>query len=424
MGPRRDAEPDQPDPVVPVNDLSHWELRKSLAAAAEDDPQQPPHARAFSAWVQPESLERTALLGSLAGEVARAQGAARETSHVAVLGYGLSLNDGLAPPFTDALTWLLARQYFVQGRPLTFEIDGLALLGVAVGLHTLDAAQSATGRAWLEGLLAQSLARSRKPDWNETLINAALAVLKRPGAGWIDAKVADDLIVALSAKGLATVSEATRANAWTIISSLIGESDGMSRAATQMAAMTTLLRDASTLRPGTTSIADVARLLAGVARSMRRWAWDEKPLTKNSVAAHWEIDNEYHVQDMLWAILAPVFPDLDDEEWLKSLGQHHPRADLAIPSLELIIEVKFMRKGGKAVFAEMIQQVAADASTYLQRGSGYQHLIAFIWDDEARTEEHAELRQGLMRLRGVEDAIVLSRPSRMSRSYREGTATS
>lgn len=403
-----------------MKDLSHWQLRKTLAAAAEDDPQQPPHARAFAAWVQLESLGQAALLGALADEATKAQGAARETSHVAVLGYAASLDERFVTPFTDGLAWLRARQYFVQGRPLTFEIDGLALLGVATGLSKLDAATSAAAGAWLDGVLAESVSRSRKPDWNESLIQAALAVLRQPGGTWTGSMVADDLVVSLSAKGLASASEAVRANAWTIISSLIGEGDGMGRAATQLAALTTLLRDASTLRPGATSVADVARLLAGVARSMRRWAWDEKPLSKNSVAAHWDVDNEYHVQDMLWAILAPLFTDLDDEEWLKSLGQHHPRADLAIPSLELIIEVKYLRKGGKAVFVDVIKEVAADASTYLQKGSGYKHIVAFIWDDEARTEEHPELLQGLTRLRGVEDAIVISRPARMTRSDRDG----
>jgi hypothetical protein len=126
------------------------------------------------------------------------------------------------------------------------------------------------------------------------------------------------------------------------------------------------------------------------------------------------IDNEYHVQNMLWVILAPIFPDLDDEEWLKSLGQHHPRADLAIPSLRVIIEVKFARENGK--FSDIIQEVAADASTYLQNGSGYTSMVAFVWDDAARTEEHAELRQGLVRIRGVSDAIVLPRPRKMDRS--------
>jgi hypothetical protein len=81
----------------------------------------------------------------------------------------------------------------------------------------------------------------------------------------------------------------------------------------------------------------------------------------------------------------------------------------------VIIEVKFARKDGKS-FSDLIQEVAADASTYLQDGSGYTSIIAFIWDDAARTEEHAELRQGLLRIRGVVDAIVLSRPQKMDRS--------
>jgi hypothetical protein len=215
-----------------------------------------------------------------------------------------------------------------------------------------------------------------------------------------------------------STTAASRATAWSMISGLMGAVDGMTRAAAQLAALAYLLRDTSTLRFGSTSVEDVARVLAGVARSMRRWAWENNPRTSKLVAARWEIDNEYHVQDMLWAILAPIFPDLDDEEWLKSIGQHHPRADLAIPSLELIVEVKFMRAGGRSIFGSVIQEVAADASTYLQEGSGYRHIIAFVWDDAARTEEHAELRQGLMRIRGMHDAIVLSRPLKMDRGER------
>jgi hypothetical protein len=82
--------------------------------------------------------------------------------------------------------------------------------------------------------------------------------------------------------------------------------------------------------------------------------------------------------------------------------------------LRLIVEVKFMR-GGKAQFPKVIQEVAADAGTYLQEGSGYQHIVAFVWDDEARTEEHAELRDGLLRIRGVSDAIILPRAAKMRR---------
>ncbi|OPF64413.1 hypothetical protein BC358_06160 [Hydrogenophaga sp. H7] len=334
--------------------------------------------------------------------------------HVAVLGYAFDLDRSFASPFVEALTWLRARRYFVQGRPLAFEIDGLALLGVAVGILKLDQPEAAPAAAWLRDLLAETLRRSRPADWNESLIHAASACLSS-GHDWAQHRgVADDLTVALSAKWAFALTEAMRASAWALISSLSGEDDGTTRAATQLAAMTRLLRDASTLRPGSTTPADVARLLSGVNRSLRRWAWEDAPRTSRSAAAQWAVENEYHVQDMLWVVLAPVFPDLDDEEWLKSLGQHHPRADLAIPSLRVIVEVKFLRKG-KSAFSKIIQEVAADAGTYLQDGSGFDTIVAFVWDDEARTEEHEELRRGLMQIRGVEDAIVVSRPSKMTR---------
>lgn len=416
MGPRHDAGTDKPNTVVPVTELSHWALRKTLAEAAADTSGQPPHARAFAAWVQNEKLVHGPLLTQLAAEAAAALGPARQSAHAAVLGYAFNFDVSHEESFADAVKWLMERQYFGAGRPLTFEVDGLALMGIAVGVVSMGKA-NASARSWLQDLLRQSLRSNRPLDWNESLIRAAYAVLSDDGNAPVEL-IADDLRVALAAKALLPAPEASRENAWGVISGLGGVTDGMTRAAAQIAALTYLLREASTLRLGSTSVDDVARLLAGIDRSMRRWSWDAAPRTPNSVAARWEIENEYHVQDMLWAILAPVFPDLDDEEWLKSLGHHHPRADLSIPSLELIIEVKFIRKGGKSIFSKVIQEVAADASTYLQADSGYRHIIAFIWDDEARTEEHAELRQGLIRIRGVADAIVLSRPSKMNRDQR------
>jgi REase_DpnII-MboI len=209
---------------------------------------------------------------------------------------------------------------------------------------------------------------------------------------------------------------AGRATAWEIISGVDSSDDGMTRAAAQSAALAYLLRDESTLRFGSVTVDGVARLLQGVARSLRYWAWETEPRTRNSVPAHWDVENEYHVQDMLGVILAPYFPDLDDEEWLKSVGQHHPRADFAIPSLNLIIEVKFLREGTTSALSKLIKEVAADASTYLQEGSNYRNIIAFVWDNSASTEQHAELRQGLIRIAGIHDAIILPRPAKMIRS--------
>lgn len=396
--------------MVSLTDLDHWSLRRTLAGAAADDSSQPPQARGFVAWVQQDLPVQLALLKALAGEAAGLADQ-RQSNLVALLGYATTVDASYASGFADGVAWLRQRQYFIAGRAAGFEVNGLALFGVAIGLRaTADAGGEAI--AWLKGLLTQSLQQHRPADWNEALIAAAAEMLgDRSAVG----KIAADLRVALAARGVLTAEPATRAEAWDLIAGLTGSDDGMSRAATQAAALGFLVRESSTLRTGASSIADVANVLSGLNRSMRRWVWESKPRTPRSAIARWVVDNEYHVQDMLWVVLAPVFPDLDDEEWLKSLGQHHPRADLAIPSLRTIIEVKFARKDGKS-FSELIQEVAADASTYLQDGSGYASIIAFIWDDAARTEEHAELRQGLLRVRGVVDAIVLSRPQKMDRS--------
>jgi hypothetical protein len=396
--------------MVSLMDLDHWSIRRTLARAAADDSSQPPQARGFAAWVQRDLPVQLALLKALAGEAAGLADQ-RQSNIVALLGYATTVHASYASGFAEGVAWLRQRQYFIAGRAAGFEVNGLALFGVAVGLRaTADAGGEAT--AWLKGLLTQSLQQHRPADWNEALIAAAAEMLgDRSAVG----KIAADLRVALAARGVLTADAATRAEAWDLIAGLTGSDDGMSRAATQAAALGFLVRESSTLRTGTSSIADVANVLSGLNRSVRRWVWESKPRTPRSAIARWVVDNEYHVQDMLWVVLAPVFPDLDDEEWLKSLGQHHPRADLAIPSLRVIIEVKFARKDGKS-FSDLIQEVAADASTYLQDGSGYASIIAFIWDDAARTEEHAELRQGLLRVRGVVDAVVLSRPQKMDRS--------
>jgi len=396
--------------MVSLVDLDHWSIRRTLARAAADDSSQPPQARGFAAWVQRDLPVQLALLKALAGEAAGLTDQ-RQSNIVALLGYATTVHASYASGFAEGVAWLRQRQYFIAGRAAGFEVNGLALFGVAIGLRaTADAGGEAN--AWLKGLLAQSLQQHRPADWNEAMIAAAAEMLgDRSAVG----KIAADLRVALAARGVLTADAATRAEAWDLIAGLTGSDDGMSRAATQAAALGFLVRESSTLRTGTSSIADVANVLSGLNRSVRRWVWESKPRTPRSAIARWVVDNEYHVQDMLWVVLAPVFPDLDDEEWLKSLGQHHPRADLAIPSLRVIIEVKFARKDGKS-FSDLIQEVAADASTYLQDGSGYASIIAFIWDDAARTEEHAELRQGLLRVRGVVDAVVLSRPQKMDRS--------
>jgi REase_DpnII-MboI len=368
--------------MVSVTGLSLLGLRRDLREAATDTPHQPAHARAFTAWIQHETLHQSPLLKALADDAAAAVGPVRETMHAAVLGYAVHMDRVFSPPFIDAIDWLRQRQYFSKGRPHTFEVDGLGLLGVAVGLKRVEAAQRDESKGWLNDLLRRSLDFKRPNDWNESLIAAAYSLTVND-LEVLPNRATADLQAALCSKGLVPTSAALRASAWDIISRVDTSDDGMTRAAAQSAALAYLLRDASTLRFGSVTVEDVARLLQGVTRSMRYWAWESEPRTANSALARWNVENEYHVQDMLGVILAPYFPELDDEEWLRSLGQHHPRADFAMPSLNLFIEVKFLRQATNAACSKVIQEVAADASTYLQEGGSYRHIIAFVWDDSA-----------------------------------------
>jgi hypothetical protein len=110
--------------------------------------------------------------------------------------------------------------------------------------------------------------------------------------------------------------------------------------------------------------------------------------------------------------LAPLFPDAKYEENKSAVGSVHPRLDIVLPSLRLIIEAKFWRKKDKS--EKIIRELAEDASLYLTAGATYNRILPFIWDDAARTEEHALLASGLKEIDGIVDAVIIPRPARMS----------
>jgi hypothetical protein len=166
-------------------------------------------------------------------------------------------------------------------------------------------------------------------------------------------------------------------------------------------------------RSGRLEPLDVLRILEGVHRSFRRWTWEHQPRTRTSTVERWNVQNEYHVQNLLWAILAPLFQDLNDEETLPPVGQKNPRLDLSIPSLGTIVEVKFLRRD--IPMQRIIEEIAEDVGLY-RTDRRWTSLIPFVWDDSARTEEHAKLVAGLNKLDMVIGAVVVPRPGMMTAS--------
>jgi hypothetical protein len=140
--------------------------------------------------------------------------------------------------------------------------------------------------------------------------------------------------------------------------------------------------------------------------------WPSYPASANASGTPWNVENEYHVQSLLWLVLAPLLPGLRFEETLPSIGRTHPRVDLALPRLQLAVEVKYIRN--KLDFARVTNELAADSSLYISNDEhGYSRMLFFVWDDTRSTERHGQFVEGVKTFRGVIDGFVISRPARM-----------
>ncbi len=228
--------------------------------------------------------------------------------------------------------------------------------------------------------------------------------------------------VALADLGIVTEDGDCHTGAWRSATHGLSFEGGAAHAAQTLRAFDAIVAINIPARLGRLEVGDVVRVLDGVGRAMRFWTWEDKARTSTSPQVRWNIENEYHVQNLLWAVLAPLFPDLRAEEYASPVGQKNPRMDLTIPSLHLVVEVKFVRAGKR--FADIIEEIAADASLY-GADPEWRTLLPFVWDDSARTEEHADLVDGLRRLDMVYDAVIMARPGKMLREDRAtGRSTS
>lgn len=172
--------------------------------------------------------------------------------------------------------------------------------------------------------------------------------------------------------------------------------------------------DLALVPPNGWLLKDLVVFLERIPIGFKRWTWEEvKGRTRNSEPVKWLIENEYHVQNLLYVLLALVFKDIADEINLQQVGQKNPRADLYLPGLHTIIEIKY-RKDSKKSFAKLIGEVAEDASLY-HADTKYKdaRLVCFLWDNTCSTQEHAKFKEGVLRIQGIDACVVVSSPSFM-----------
>ncbi|WP_316575661.1 PD-(D/E)XK nuclease domain-containing protein [Nocardia canadensis] len=173
-----------------------------------------------------------------------------------------------------------------------------------------------------------------------------------------------------------------------------------------------LLLDAA-VRVVTTSVDDfvlstnhVGVLLSRFSDAMRQWRHDGDDLIH---PIRWPITEEREIQNILWLMLRPVFDDLVDEETLRKVGHSTYRADFGIPSLGLLIEVKYARRASD--FKVFEKEIMEDYVAYLLDNRPYTKLAVFIYDESASVQEHGTTRNALVKLPYVTDVVIVSRPS-------------
>lgn len=374
----------------------------------------------FAYWLVPNLSNKEVVLSTIA-KAATASGAQRTYQEVAILGYGTDITE-FTEEYTSCLNTglelLSGREPISEGVPMGFVVDGVAMLGIAIGASRAETHIRLKEQiaAWIERC-RNALAMASVPDWQRTLLTAAeIKSGCKVLAGPAHSTDGFDVRVMLRAKGIFDSDDLAEEDEVQLISTLQSQrSSELSkcRAAIRLFGLDFIRSKSPTVAMNRLTVRDVGNILRRIEPALRNWTWEEKPRTtkKGAEARKWHVENEYHVQNLLWLVLAPLFPDLQDEEYTPKIGTLQPRADIPIPSLHLIVEVKFWRADASS--QEMIRQLAQDNSLYSVSGSRYKQIIAFIWDNAGRTEQHDMLIQGLCKLDRIVDAVVVSRPSMM-----------
>lgn len=304
----------------------------------------------------------------------------------------------------------------LDGEPAPFRNDAVALLGIALGAKRIDGQVKSLILSWTIDLVKPL--NDSLPDWKKVFLLATLSVLGEiiDDRKFYSLAKVSDIRLALEAKGIDFLGNLDLDSAYqnAVSQSITGETD-LVKTACRVSALHYLTHKLPAISLSKPSIEQLQTILENIALAFKRWPWEDKPKTSKGTPQKWDLQNEYHVQSLVYFLLSPIFPDIEHEFYFEPLGQKNPRADIGLPSINVIIEIKFLRKNYS--FAKMIEEVAADASLYFTKGSvfanKYSKMLVFLWDDSARNQEHHEFKKGVTNIQNIIGCVVVSRPGNM-----------
>ena len=121
-----------------------------------------------------------------------------------------------------------------------------------------------------------------------------------------------------------------------------------------------------------------------------------------------DINDEYDVQDLLYALLSINFDDIRREEWTPSYAGGASKMDFLIKDYSIVIEVKKTRKGLAA--KEVGEQLIIDIEKY-QAHPDCKTLICFVYDPEGRIPNPKGIENDLNRTEEELTVKVLITPT-------------
>lgn len=395
-----------------ITDAREILLKTTLAEAKQN-----PLAAAFLGWLLRRD-ELIPLMEDAATRAAAAKGGERSSRNVAVLGFACGvekLKARFAAEFATQLEWSIGRPNFATGgEPCGVVADPLNFAGIITGAESgMEAALRQRYEQWAAAVWKDADGLIQEGGWRRGLLDILGRRISIAKASATDTDSAW-LAAALHQRGWAEPAETSVSGILkAVLSDASAVTDGF-EAGFRLAAIDWAVRRAMDFDIAALTVTDVATVLHRVPTVFQRWTWEDKPRTSKAGAEgrRWHIENEYHFQSLLYAVLKPLIPALEEEQYLPPTGTYQPRADLCILALQLVVEVKFWYRG-KSV-KELTEEIAADLTLYLRKDSPYRTVIAAIWDDGARTEEQGELKRGLKGLTGLSDVVIVNRPSCMN----------
>ena len=236
----------------------------------------PPHVAAFCSYLIPGDRDRLDDHASLAGDCQSYQA-------IAAAGFALARDPsrgGLVAAFKGAFEHLSGRTFFAAGRTPRFEVDSIALLGVALGVTAAGIRQA--GAEWLDILLRRSSGTLHADHWQCDLVEVARGMIN-PNH---EVSIKD---LRLRTAFSVTPSQGERQAAWAKMIACAGDRDA-AHIAVNRAVFEHCAASLSALQVRGAGVAGLISMLEGLAQSMSHWTYETNPRVKGVLPQQWEID--------------------------------------------------------------------------------------------------------------------------------------